>query len=121
VLLSHDHHEDNLDKAGRAFLPNAKRVLTTTSGERRLRGNTEGLANWQSTILESGNTKIKVTATPAQHGPLFVRPFAGQTIGFMLEWEDQQNGALYITGDTIFYHGIEKWRNDSLSAWEYFI
>ena len=108
VLLSHDHHEDNLDKAGRAFLPSVKRVLTTTSGERRLRGNAEGLANWQSTTLESGDTKVKVTAMPAQHGPLFVRPFAGQTIGFMLEWEGQQNGALYITGDTIFYHGIEE-------------
>ncbi len=108
VLLSHDHHEDNLDKAGRAFLPNTKRVLTTTSGERRLRRNAEGLANWQSTILESGGTKVKVTATPAQHGPLIVRPFAGQTIGFMLEWEGQQNGALYITGDTIFYRGIQE-------------
>src|SRR5574341_292382 len=61
VLLSHDHHEDNLDKAGRAFLPKAKRVLTTTSGGRRLRGNSEGLQDWQSTVLESGDTKIKVT------------------------------------------------------------
>lgn len=108
VLLSHDHHDDNLDKAGRAFLPKVKRVLTTTSGERRLRGNAEGLANWQSTVLESGATKVKVTAAPAQHGPLIVSPFAGQTIGFMLEWQGQQNGALYITGDTIFYHGIEE-------------
>jgi L-ascorbate metabolism protein UlaG (beta-lactamase superfamily) len=108
VLLSHDHHEDNLDNAGRAFLPKAKRVLTTTSGEKRLRGNAEGLANWQSTVLESGDTKVKVTATPAQHGLLIVRPFAGQTIGFMLEWEGQQNGALYITGDTIYYHGIDE-------------
>ncbi|MBI5840341.1 MAG: MBL fold metallo-hydrolase [Chloroflexi bacterium] len=108
VLLSHDHHEDNLDKAGRAFLPKAKRVLTTTSGGRRLRGNAEEMQNWQSTILESSGTKVKVTATPAQHGPLFVRPFAGETIGFVLEWEGQQNGALYITGDTIFYRGIEE-------------
>jgi L-ascorbate metabolism protein UlaG (beta-lactamase superfamily) len=108
VLLSHDHHQDNLDKAGRAFLPKAKRVLTTTSGERRLRGNAEGLANWQSVIFESGKSKIKVTATPVQHGLLIVRPFAGQTIGFMLEWEGQQNGALYITDDTIYYHGIDE-------------
>lgn len=108
VLLSHDHHEDNLDRAGRAFLPKVKRVLTTTSGARRLRGNAEGLADWQSTILESGDTQIKVTATPAQHGPLIVRPFAGQTIGFMLEWQGQQHGALYITGDTIHYHGIDE-------------
>jgi L-ascorbate metabolism protein UlaG (beta-lactamase superfamily) len=108
VLLSHDHHEDNLDKAGRALLPHAKRVLTTTSGGRRLRGNAEGLKNWQSTVLESGSTKVRVTAAPAQHGPLIVRPFAGQTIGFLLEWESQQNGALYISGDTIYYRGIDE-------------
>lgn len=108
VLLSHDHHEDNLDKAGRAFLPKANRVLTTTSGAKRLRGNAEGLANWQSAILQSGGTKIKVTAMPAQHGPLYARPFAGQTIGFMLEWEGQQNGATYISGDTIYYRGIDQ-------------
>jgi len=108
VLLSHDHHDDNLDKAGRAFLPKVKRVLTTTSGEKRLRGNAEGMANWQSTILESGDTKIKVTATPSQHGNLIARPFTGQTIGFMLEWDGQQNGAFYITGDTIYYRGIDQ-------------
>ena len=108
ILLSHDHHEDNLDKAGRAFLPKVKRVLTTTSGSRRLRGNAEGLANWQSTELISGGTTIKVTATPAQHGPLLVRPFAGQTIGFMLEWTGQENGGLYISGDTIYYRGIDE-------------
>ena len=108
VLLSHDHHEDNLDKAGRAFLPKAKRVLTTTSGEKRLRGNAEGMADWQSTVLEAGSTKIKITATPAQHGNWIARPFAGQTIGFVLEWEGQQNGALYITGDTIYYRGIDQ-------------
>jgi L-ascorbate metabolism protein UlaG (beta-lactamase superfamily) len=83
-------------------------VLTTTSGEKRLRANAEGLVNWQSTVLESDEIKVKVTATPAQHGPLIVRPFAGQTIGFMLEWDGQQNGALYISGDTIYYHGIDK-------------
>src|SRR5208282_5691325 len=30
VLLSHHQHTDNLDPAGRAFLPSAKRVLSTT-------------------------------------------------------------------------------------------
>lgn len=108
VLLSHDQHEDNLDKAGRAFLPQADRVITTRSGERRLRGNAEGLANWHSTPVQSGDTSIKITATPAQHGHLIVRPFSGETIGFLLEWPSQTNGALYITGDTIFYHGIEE-------------
>ena len=32
VLLSHDHHEDNLDAAGRAMLPSANAVVTTAAG-----------------------------------------------------------------------------------------
>jgi L-ascorbate metabolism protein UlaG (beta-lactamase superfamily) len=40
VLLSHDHHDDNLDAAGRALLPSADAVVTTTSGARRLGGGT---------------------------------------------------------------------------------
>jgi hypothetical protein len=32
VLLSHDEHDDNLDNAGRAFLPTVPLVLTTPSG-----------------------------------------------------------------------------------------
>ncbi|HEX6620957.1 MAG TPA: MBL fold metallo-hydrolase, partial [Solirubrobacteraceae bacterium] len=35
VLLSHDHHSDNLDPGGRAFLPRARRTLTTTAGAER--------------------------------------------------------------------------------------
>jgi len=32
VLLTHEHHADNLDDAGRALLPSAGAVITTTSG-----------------------------------------------------------------------------------------
>ena len=31
VLLTHDHHADNLDDAGRAYLANAGVIVTTTS------------------------------------------------------------------------------------------
>src|SRR5262245_47158944 len=43
VLLSHDHHDDNLDPAGRALLPQAGRVVTTVPGARRLGGAATGL------------------------------------------------------------------------------
>jgi len=36
VLLTHDHHDDNLDPAGRALLPSADAVVTTVSGSNRL-------------------------------------------------------------------------------------
>src|SRR5512140_1406293 len=36
ILLSHDHHSDNLDRAGRGLLPQAKAVYTTEEGAARL-------------------------------------------------------------------------------------
>ena len=43
VLLTHEHHADNLDDAGRSLLPGADVVLTTESGARRLGPNARGL------------------------------------------------------------------------------
>ena len=43
VLLSHDHHADNLDNAGRKILGKAKKVFTTMEGAARLGGNSQGL------------------------------------------------------------------------------
>jgi hypothetical protein len=43
VLLSHDHHPDNLDDAGRELLGRAGSVLTTAAGSERLGGNAVGL------------------------------------------------------------------------------
>ena len=42
VLLTHDHHADNLDDAGRALLPGAGTVLTTVAGAGRLGGGALG-------------------------------------------------------------------------------
>ena len=36
VVLSHDHHGDNLDDAGRALLGDVGQVITTRAGARRL-------------------------------------------------------------------------------------
>ena len=78
VLLSHDHHDDNLDDAGRALLPQCGRVLTTTPGAKRLGGNATGLDPWATTTLEApGRPTIKVTATPCRHGPPGSRPMSG--------------------------------------------
>jgi len=107
VLLSHDHHDDNLDAAGRALLPRAGTVITTEAGARRLGGNARGLAPWASTELRAeGKPRIEVTATPCRHGPPLSRPFVGEVIGFVLEWEGQRDGAVWITGDTVWFPGI---------------
>ncbi|MEV7225868.1 MBL fold metallo-hydrolase [Polymorphospora sp. NPDC051019] len=109
VLLTHDHHGDNLDRAGRALLPSAGTVVTTTSGARRLGGTARGLAPWAATRLEApGRPTIEVTATPARHGPPLSRPIVGGVVGFALRWAGQRHGVLWITGDTVLHSGLRR-------------
>ena len=93
VLLSHDHHSDNLDPAGREFLPRAGGVLTTTAGAERLGGNATGLEPWASTELGS----VTVTAVPAEHGPPGSDPVMGPVIGFVLSAPGLET--VYFSGD----------------------
>jgi L-ascorbate metabolism protein UlaG (beta-lactamase superfamily) len=109
VLLTHDHHGDNLDHAGRALLASAGTVVTTTSGAARLGGGARGLAPWASTTLDgAGRPSIVVTATPCRHGPPLSRPIVGEVVGFALHWEGQRHGAMWISGDTVLYKGVRQ-------------
>ena len=107
ILLTHDHHQDNLDDAGRTLLPAAGAVVTTEPGARRLGGNARGLAEWATTTLEApGLPALEITATPCRHGPPLSHPIVGDVIGFALRWEGQEHGALWISGDTVLYDGV---------------
>jgi L-ascorbate metabolism protein UlaG (beta-lactamase superfamily) len=109
VLLTHDHHADNLDDAGRALLPRAGVVVTTVAGASRLRGTTRGLAPWSVTRIDApGRLTIDITATPCRHGPPASRFIVGDVIGFALRWDGQQHGALWISGDTVLYDGVRE-------------
>ena len=50
VLVSHDHHADNLDDAGRALLAAAPTVITTKAGARRLGGAASGWIRGRSHV-----------------------------------------------------------------------
>jgi L-ascorbate metabolism protein UlaG (beta-lactamase superfamily) len=114
ALISHDHHEDNLDAAGRAMLSQVGTVVTTAPGAKRLGGtaglgDVRGLAAWDSTVLEApGRTPIEVVATPCRHGPPGSRPIVGEVVGFALRWEGQAHGVLWISGDTVLYDGVRE-------------
>jgi len=105
VLLSHDHHSDNLDALGRASLDGAKRVITTTVGAERLHGSATGLTPWQTVEVPcaDGRTLI-ITATPARHGP--ADGDRGPVIGFALAFDDSPRRAIYVSGDTVWYDGV---------------
>ncbi len=113
VLLSHDHHGDNFDDAGREFSRKAGHVLTTQRGEKRLTKkhgltNVQGMGHWESREFDTpAGFKITITAIPARHGPpLIAKLLAGDVIGFVLEWEGQEKGAVYISGDTRLFKGV---------------
>lgn len=109
VLLTHDHHADNLDDAGRGLLPAAGVVLTTVSGAGRLGGSAHGLHAWETHLLERpGRPALTVTATPCRHGPVGSRPIVGDVIGFAIAWEGQRHGALWISGDSVLYGGLRE-------------
>lgn len=98
VLVSHEHHSDNLDPAGREFLPRAGRVLTTVEGASRLGGNAVGLEPWSSVSVERGDgSPVAVTALPAQHGPVGPDDPNGPVIGFLLEADGEDR--VYVSGD----------------------
>jgi L-ascorbate metabolism protein UlaG (beta-lactamase superfamily) len=110
VLLSHDQHPDNLDPSGRVFLTSARRVFTTAAGAQRLAdsfGGVTGLEPWETReIVSAADTTVRVTATPARHGPEGFERITGDVIGFVLTFDDQTDRAVYITGDTVWYEGV---------------
>lgn len=126
VLLSHDHHDDNLDAAGRALLPGVGTVVTTVPGAKRLGGNARGLAAWETTRLEAdGRTPLEIVATPCRHGPPLSHPIVGEVVGFGLRAEDpravgpdaapaveapagKERADLWISGDTVLYDGVRE-------------
>lgn len=104
VLLSHDHHFDNLDHSGRDLLSWAQKVLTTQEGGERLAGNSVGLTEWQAHDISSAGRTVRVVATPARHGPAGMN--RGQVIGFVLFFTDAPEHAIYISGDTVWFEGV---------------
>jgi len=107
VLLSHDHHFDNLDHAGRAILARATAVFTTLDGAERLGGNALGLGTWQSVDVPAGDGQtLRIVATPARHGPH--DGDRGPVIGFAIHLLHAPSRAVYISGDTVWYEGVEE-------------
>jgi len=98
VLLSHEHHSDNLDPAGREFLLRAGQVLTTVQGAERLGEAAIGLEPWSSVDVERpGGSAVTVTAVPALHGPDGTDHITGPVIGFVLAADGEDT--VYVSGD----------------------
>jgi L-ascorbate metabolism protein UlaG (beta-lactamase superfamily) len=102
VLLSHDHHFDNLDGSGRALLARMPKVLAPRAAADRLGGAATGLEPWQTVELPGSGGAVRITATPARHGPAHLD--RGPVIGFVLEAAGA--APIYVSGDTVWYEGM---------------
>jgi L-ascorbate metabolism protein UlaG (beta-lactamase superfamily) len=121
VLLSHDHHLDNLDRTGMKMLTKAGEVITTPAGAERL--NTQGsrlgddpapkgihavgLPNWATVEIPTKDGRIlTITGTPCRHGP--AGGDRGPVTGFVINFKGETKNGIYITGDTVWYEGVEE-------------
>src|SRR5262249_23831911 len=108
ALVSHDQHADNLDHAGRALLRDVPLVLTTSAGAKRLENGATGLEPWQArTIATPSGPALRVTATPARHGPYGIEKNTGDVVGFVVS-VDRGRGPVYVTRQTVWDPGTEK-------------
>lgn len=119
VLLSHDHHADNLDLAGRALVADeskVSRVVTTVPSARRLArprhpsdapGLGLGLGSRAEGLRPQASTRIGdvvITAVPARHGPSYA-PQVHEVSGFLLDVD--HGPRVWISGDTVLFPELE--------------
>jgi L-ascorbate metabolism protein UlaG (beta-lactamase superfamily) len=107
ALLSHDHHMDNLDNAGRQLLADIPLVLSTKSAAERMGSAITALARWESVIVDClDGGSVEITAVPAQHGPDGSEHLVGEVTGFVLTGEDLPT--VYVSGDNASLDVVEE-------------
>lgn len=109
ILLSHHQHKDNFDHQGKAFTRTVDKVISTRPASKAMPG-VIGLDDWENFSINTPKlTNLKITATPAQHHPSWVPEFlSGKVIGFLITFDEQKNGAIYISGDTVYFPRIDE-------------
>jgi L-ascorbate metabolism protein UlaG (beta-lactamase superfamily) len=106
VLLSH-FHGDHFDQVAERDLDRALPIVTTPQSANDLeeRGFTNCLPLdvWESLDVEKGSARLRITATPARHGPPLVDFVLPDVMGSVLDVTTADGGAsrIYITGDTL--------------------
>jgi L-ascorbate metabolism protein UlaG (beta-lactamase superfamily) len=106
VLLSH-FHGDHFDQVAERDLDRALPIVTTPQSANNLeeRGFTNciPLDVWKSLNVEKGSAQLRITATPARHGPPLVDLVLPDVMGSVLDvtMADGCASRIYITGDTL--------------------
>jgi L-ascorbate metabolism protein UlaG (beta-lactamase superfamily) len=113
-VLSH-YHGDHFDQVAEERLRKDLPIVTTrhAASELEEKGFTATIAldTWDSTMVDKGQARVRVTSTPAKHGPPVVESFLPEVMGSVLEFEPEPDRTalrLYITGDTILFDDLQE-------------
>jgi L-ascorbate metabolism protein UlaG (beta-lactamase superfamily) len=114
VVLSH-LHEDHFDREVERRLNRDIPIVTTPSGARKLADKgfraTRGVPTWDTVEVVKGPARLRITATPARHGPAVAAALMPETMGSVLEFPGPAGRAayrLYISGDTLVFHALRE-------------
>ena len=106
VLLSH-FHGDHFDQVAERDLDKSLPIVTTLESAEALRqrGFTAlyPLAVWESLSVEMGGARLRITATPARHGPPMLDFTLPDVMGSIVDVQSERGGhfRMYISGDTL--------------------
>ncbi len=112
ALVSHQQHPDNLDESGRELLARIPVVLTALQSADKIPGAVGLVPGASHEIVAPDGNVLRVTATPARHGPQGAETFAGEVIGFAIEVAETGEALVYVTGDTVWFDGVSKVAQD---------
>ena len=113
VLLSH-FHGDHFDEIAERDLDHSLPIVTTPQSARELaeRGFIQcvPLELWESLEVSRGDNRIRITATPARHGPPLVDLVLPDVMGSLLEITTSgfETTRIYITGDTLVIDELQE-------------
>ncbi|HEU4853936.1 MAG TPA: MBL fold metallo-hydrolase [Nitrosospira sp.] len=114
IVLSH-MHEDHFDKFVQKNLDRDIPVVTTEEAAESLKElgfrKRYPLKTWDALVVEKGNATLRVTATPARHGPEVVAKLLPEVMGSMLDFRDKNSlhrYRMYISGDTMVFDDIKE-------------
>lgn len=113
VVLSH-LHADHFDPFVEERLDRSIPIFTTPEAAAELQRKgfeaTHGLATWEEAVVHKGPARLKITATPGQHGRLMFAAMLPKVMGSVLEFRVDEEVAIctYITGDTLVFRGLRE-------------
>ncbi|MGV3742022.1 MAG: MBL fold metallo-hydrolase [Burkholderiaceae bacterium] len=113
IVLSH-YHGDHFDQVAQKKLGSNIPIVMTDAAVKELKNlgfkSLQSMEKWSVLTVKKGESQLRITSTPARHGPQGAAVALPETMGSLLEFakpDAEQSYRIYITGDTLVYDEIE--------------